>query len=155
VAGIWLINATVRRLDLLRALQQGQGMLKAALPGVVGWVLGMAVARGDFDLVVFGWVLSVLVLGIPAARLGAWQAVGRLMGRSALRRTGIDSRQLLELDDLSLVVALGLASTLPAEQAAALLAAALLGQQLLWIIGRLVGSRLAQFTPGQTGQRSA
>ena len=142
VAGIWLVNATMRRLDILCALEQGQDMVRTVLPGVAGWALGAALVEGGFELVFGAWVFLALVAVVPGMRLGVWYGMGKLLDRSVHQRTGVGPRQLLELDDLGLVIALSLAAVLPAGQGAALLAAALLGQRLMhrvagWTVGRL------------------
>ena len=142
VAGIWLVNATMRRLDILRALEQGQDMARAVLLGVAGWMLGAALGESGFELAFGAWVLLALVAIVPGVRFGAWQGLGKLLDRAVPQRTGVAPRQLLELDDLGLVIALSLAAVLPAERGAALLAAALLGQRLMhaaavWTAGRL------------------
>ena len=143
VAGIWLVNATMRRLDILRALEQGEDMVRAVLLGVAGWVLGAALVESGFELAFGAWVLLALVAIVPGVRLGAWQGMGKLLDRAGPQRTGVAPRQLLELDDLGLVIALSLATVLPAEQGAALLAAAILGQRLLHIVAVWTAGRLA------------
>ena len=143
VAGIWLVNATMRRLDILCALEQGQDMVRTVLPGVAGWVLGAALVKGGFDLAFGTWVLLALVAVVPGVRLGAWHGMGQLLDRSVHQRTGVGPRQLLELDDLGLVIALSLAAVLPAGQSAALLAAALLGQRLMHVVAVWAGARLS------------
>ena len=142
VAGVWLVNATMRRLDILHALEQGQDMVRTVLPGVVGWALGAALVAGGFEFSFGAWVLLVLIAVVPGMRLGAWHGMGKLLDRSVHQRTGVGLKQLLELDDLGLVIALSLAVVLPAGQGAALLAAALLGRWLMhavavWAVGRL------------------
>jgi hypothetical protein len=142
VAGIWLVNATMRRLDILRSLEQGQDMVRTVLPGVAGWMLGAALVEGGFELAFGTWVLLALIAVVPGVRLGIWHGMGQLLDRSVHQRTGVGPRQLLELDDLGLVIALSLATVLPAGQGAALLAATLLGQRLMhvvavWAVGRL------------------
>lgn len=143
VAGIWLVNATMRRLDILRALEQGQDMVRTVLPGVAGWALGAALVAGGFELVFGAWVFLALVAVVPGMRFGVWYGMGKLLDRSVHQRTGVGPRQLLELDDLGLVIALSLAAVLPAGQGAALLAAALLGQRLMHIVAVWTGSRLS------------
>ena len=143
VAGIWLVNATMRRLDILCALEQGQDMVRTVLPGVAGWVLGAALVEGGFELAFGTWVLLALVAVVPGVRLGAWHGMGQLLDRSVHQRTGVGPRQLLELDDLGLVIALSLAAVLPAGQSAALLAAALLGQRLLHVVSASAVGRLS------------
>ena len=143
VAGVWLVNATMRRLDILCALEQGQDMVRTVLPGVAGWVLGAALVEGGFELAFGTWVLLALVAVVPGVRLGAWHGMGQLLDRSVHQRTGIGPRQLLALDDLGLVIALSLAAVLPAGQSAALLAAALLGQRLMHVVAVWAGARLS------------
>ena len=142
VAGVWLVNATMRRLDILRALEQGQDMVRTVLLGVAGWALGAVLVEGGFELAFGVWVFLALIAVVPGVRLGAWHGLGQLLDRPVHQRTGVGQRQLLELDDLGLVIALSLATVLPAGQGAALLAAALLGRWLMyavamWAVGKL------------------
>ena len=143
VAGIWLVNATMRRLDILHALEQGQDMVRTVLPGVAGWALGATLVESGFELVFGAWVFLALVAVVPGMRLGVWYGMGKLLDRSVHQRTGVGPRQLLELDDLGLVIALSLAAVLPAGQGAALLAAVLLGQRLLHVVAVWAGGRLS------------
>ena len=143
VAGIWLVNATMRRLDILRALEQGQDMVRTVLPGVAGWALGAALSEGGLDFAFGVWVFLALVAVVPGMRFGAWHRMRRLFNRSVDQRIGVGPRQLLELDDLGLVIALGLAAVLPAGQGAALLAAALLGQRLMHVIAVWTAGKLS------------
>ena len=142
VAGIWLVNATMRRLDILCALEQGQDMVRTVLPGVAGWALGAALIKGGLELVFSAWVFLALVAIVPGVRLGVWHGMRQLFNRSMDQRTGVGPRQLLELDDLGIVIALSLATVLPAGQGAALLAAALLGQRLMHVVAMWAGDRL-------------
>ena len=143
VAGIWLVNATMRRLDILRALEQGQDMVRTVLPGVAGWALGAALVEGGLELAFGVWVLLALVAVVPGMRLGVWHGMGKLFDRSVHQHTGVGPRQLLELDDLGLVIALTLAAVLPAGQEAALLTAALLGQRLMHVVALSAVGRLS------------
>ncbi|MEE3258087.1 MAG: hypothetical protein VX293_02640, partial [Candidatus Latescibacterota bacterium] len=148
------INATLRRLDLLRTLEQGQGLVRKVLLGVAGWTLGTAFLGGGLDLVFAGWVLLILIVGVPAVRLGVWHGVGRLLGLSALRRTRVEPGQLLELDDLALIVALDLVAVLPAAQGAGLLVAALVGQRLMHLAAVLAGEKLTRLTGARVGPQA-
>ena len=145
VAGIWLINATLRRLDLLKVLEQGQGLMRTILPGVMGWGLGGALWAG-FDWRFAAWILFILLVAVPAVRLAAWHGLSRFFDKSIMRRTGVGTKQLLEFDDLALVVCLGLATLLQPEQAAALLAAVLFGQWLLHLTAVLVAEKQSNLT---------
>ncbi len=143
VAGIWLVNATMRRLDILRALEQGQDMVRTVLLGVAGWALGAALVEGGLELAFGTWVLLALVAVVPGMRLGVWHGMGKLFDRSVRQHTGVGPRQLLELDDLGLVIALPLAAVLPAGQGVALLTAALLGQRLMHVVAVSAVGRLS------------
>lgn len=143
VAGVWLVNTTMRRLDILRALEQGQDMMRTVLPGVAGWVLGAVLVEGGFELAFGAWALLALIAVVPGMRLGAWEGLGKLLDRSVHQRTSVGPRQLLELDDLGLVIALSLAVVLPAGQGAALLAAMLVGQWLMRVVAVWAADRLS------------
>ena len=151
VAGGWLINATVRRLDILRTLERGQGLVRTVLPGAVGWSMGALVVVGGLDWAFAGLILAILLLGVPVVRFGVWHGAGRVFDRAAVRRTGIEPRHLLELDDLALVIALGLAAVLPADQGAALLAAVLVGQRLMHLAALWAASRLGSLAGARGG----
>ena len=143
VAGIWLVNATMRRLDILRALEQGQDMVRTVLPGVAGWALGAMLIEGGLEFAFGAWVFLALVAVMPGVRLAMWHGMRQMFSRSVDQRTGVEPRQLLELDDLGLVIALSLAAFLPAGQGAALLAAVFLGQRLMHVVAVWVAGKLA------------
>ncbi len=143
MAGIWLVNTTVRRLDILRALEQGQDMVRMVLLGVLGWALGEVLVEGGFNLAFGAWVFLALVAVVPGMRFGVWYGMGKLTNRSVRQSTSVGPTQLLELDDLGLVVALSLAAVLPAGQGAPLLAAALLGQRLMHRVAVWTGGKLS------------
>ena len=152
IAGTWLINSTLRRLDLLQALERGHTRVRTILLGLAGWMLGSALLEGGLDILLGLWILFALVLWMPVVRFGVWQGVGRRLDRAALMRTGGGLRRLLELDDLGLVVALSLAALLPAEQGAGLLAAVLFAQRLMHLVAVLAAAKLAQFAGWQMGR---
>ena len=143
VAGIWLVNATMRRLDILRALEQGQDMVRTVLPGIAGWALGAMLIEGGLEFAFGAWAFLALVAVVPGVRLAMWHGMRQMFSRSVDQRTGIEPRQLLELDDLGLVIALSLAAFLPAGQGAALLAAALLGQRLMHVVAVWTAGKLS------------
>ena len=143
VAGIWLVNATMRRLDILRALEQGQDMVRTVLPGIAGWALGAVLIKGGLEFAFGAWAFLALVAVVPGVRLAMWHGMRQLFNRSVDQRTGVEPRQLLELDDLGLVIALSLATVLPAGQGTALLVAVLLGQRLMHVVAVWTAGRLS------------
>ena len=143
VAGIWLVNATMRRLDILRALEQGQDMVRTVLPGVAGWALGAMLSEGGLEFAFGVWVFLALVAVVPGVRLAMWHGMRQMFSRSVDQRTGVEPRQLLELDDLGLVIALSLAAFLPAGHGAALLVAVLLGQRLMHVVAVWTAGKLS------------
>jgi hypothetical protein len=140
VAGIWLINTTLRRLDILVVVERNHGLVQAGVYLVAGWMLGSGLARHQVDTGVLAWVLVLVGLLRPLVRLGFLQAAERIRGKRSLKN--LDTGGLLDLDDLALVVAMGLMSILPAEMGLALLGAVMAGRFCL----RPAGLLLQQFT---------
>ena len=141
VAGIWLINTTLRRLDILVVVERNHGLVQAGVYLVAGWILGSGLARHQVDMGVLAWVLVLVGLLRPLVRLGFLQAVERIGGKSSLKN--LDTGGLLDLDDLALIVAMSLISLLPAETGLALLGAVMAARFCL----RPAGLLLQQFTP--------
>lgn len=135
LAGAWLINATLRRLDILEAMSGSYGFAQSALLFGCGWFLGEGVLAGGVNLGVFAWAaLLVLVLRL-AARLSSRLEVRYVpaerphRGQRPVPAGGID------LDDVGLALAASLMRILPAEAGIALLGAVAAGQLCLRLIG--------------------
>ena len=135
VAGIWLINTTLRRLDVLEVAERSRGMVKVALLFLAGWILGRGLVQTGADVGLFAWMLLLLVVLRPAGRVIGLRVAGRLLGRNALKHTYVKVGDLLDLDDVVLVVAAGLTGVLEPSVGLALLGAVMVGQLVLRLVG--------------------
>ncbi|MCH2662181.1 hypothetical protein MK163_17200, partial [bacterium] len=125
--------------------------LQIAMDDMLVLLVAAVVVVGGVVWAFAGLILAILLLGVPVVRFGVWHGAGRVFDRAAVRRTGIEPRHLLELDDLALVIALGLAAVLPADQGAALLAAVLVGQRLMHLAALWAASRLGSLAGARGG----
>ena len=145
VAGVWLINATLRRLDILHVLERANSLTKFALPFAVGWLLGNGLPAHGLDVQMLVFVLAV-VLGfrplvrVASAGLTASLATTQRRGGSRYQH---DAKELVEQEDLALVVGVALYGFLPTESGLAALAAVLCGQLTLGIAGAWLALRQA------------
>ena len=126
IAGIWLINTTLRRLDILVAVERNHGLVQVGVFFVAGWMFGNGLARHQMDTGIFAWALVLLVLLRPLAMLGIARAAERIWGKRILKKR--ETEGLLDLDDLALIVAMSLMSILPAAAGLALLGAVMVGR---------------------------
>ena len=146
VAGIWLINATLRRLDILHVLDRGHTLTQFALPFAVGWVLGAGLPGNEVDLEVLAIFLMVVLVFRPLVRVGGAKLSVRAFGAQGSRRTGPQEKaeDLMVLDDIALVIAAGLYAFLPRAAGLAALVAVLVGQLALGMAGSWLATRGAE-----------
>ena len=140
VAGIWLINTTLRRLDIIGTVERSHGLVQAGVFFVAGWMLGNGLAQHQMNPGVFAWVLISLVVLRPLARLAVLRAAERIWGRRRLQPYMLEG--LLDLDALALIVAMTLSSILPPGTGLAMLGAVMAGRFCL----RPAGMLLQQWT---------
>lgn len=134
LAGAWLINATLRRLDILAAISQSYSFAQSGLLFACGWFLGEALLAGGTNLGVFSWAaLLVLVLRL-LARLSSRLEVRYVPAERPHRGHRPVPAGALDLDDVGLALAAGLLRTLPSEAGIALLGAVAVGQLCLRLI---------------------
>ena len=67
-AGIWLINCTLRRLDILRVVQHGRSFARFGLPLALGWLLGDRLQAAGIDWEAFAVTFAVILLLHPVVR---------------------------------------------------------------------------------------
>jgi|APSaa5957512622_1039677.scaffolds.fasta_scaffold16141_2 hypothetical protein len=132
VGGAWLINGTLRRLEILKMVDGGHALVRIGLYFSAGWLLGKGLALEGMAPGLFGWVLAMVVLLRPAARFG-----GNWLGMRFIGQRGVGggrdegSRGLPGLGELGLVMGAGLLVWLGQAQGNAVLAGVLVGQ---WIM---------------------
>jgi hypothetical protein len=136
-AGFWLINTTLRRVEVLALVEGGTGGLKAAVYIVTGWMLGVQCMQWEINAPLFFWTLLLLLL-LPAIRLMGWRIAGESIGGNE------GYIQWFALGDFALVAALSLTTFVDPASGAALLSALLLGKVVFaaggrWLTGVLVG----------------
>ena len=135
VAGAWLINATLRRLDVLDAVERGHAFARTGLQAVAGAALGVALHRYDINLWVMVWVL-LLATGVRVAnRWGGLRLKRRMLGRRAVRDVRRELERRVLLEDGALAAGLGFALYDPGPVGDSVLAA-LFGAQ--WVLAGLV-----------------
>lgn len=135
LAGAWLINATLRRLDILGAVSESYRFAQSALLFGCGWFLGEGVLAGGVNLGVFAWA-ALLVLALRlAARLSSRLEVRYVPAERPHRGQRRVPAGGLDLDDVGLALAASLMRILPAEAGIALLGAVAAGQLCLRLIG--------------------
>lgn len=68
IAGIWLINCTLRRLDILRVVERSRPFVRFGLPLALGWLLGDRLQASGIDWESFAVTLAVVLLLRPAVK---------------------------------------------------------------------------------------
>ncbi|MEW6750555.1 MAG: hypothetical protein AB1505_06210 [Candidatus Latescibacterota bacterium] len=112
-SGLWLINCTLRRPEILRSVQASHGVLRAALYLGVGWFIGSGVIHQGLDLRALVWVLvCVLLLRTAGGWLGGHLAA-HLLGARAPKRLQASAGDLPQLGDVGLVVAASMGVAAP------------------------------------------
>lgn len=135
LAGAWLINATLRRLDILEAMSQSYSFAQSALLFGCGWFLGEGVLAGGVSLRVFAWAALLVVVLRLAARLSSRLEVRYVPAERPHRGQRPVPAGAIDLDDVGLALAASLMRILPAEAGIALLGAVAAGQLCLRLIG--------------------
>lgn len=138
VAGFWLVNATLRRLDILHVLQRGAALPRLLTPFLGGWIVGAGLRDTGMETGAFAVVL-VLVLALrPASRLAGRRLLlaGTQQGHRG-RRPEAPVADLVDVDALGLLIVASLTRQLEPETAIAVMAATLLAQ---WLLGLGAGA---------------
>ena len=135
IAGAWLINATLRRLDILRAVSRSYSFSQSALLFGCGWFLGEGALAGGVSLGVFAWAALLVVALRLAARLSSRLEVRYVPAERPHRGHRQQTAGTIDLDDVGLALAASLMRALPAEAGIALLGAVASGQLCLRLIG--------------------
>jgi len=155
VAGAWLINATLRRLDILDVAGRSHHAMKIGLYFTAGWWIGHGMSQVRIDMGMFIWVLVLIGVLQPIAHVGGLQVALRLVGRGALKRFRGGVSDWLDLDDLGVVVAVGLAGLLEETVGLAVLAGVLVGKLALRLVGGWLRPRTAVYGEAAGGRQNA
>lgn len=109
VAGGWVINATLRRLEVIRVADRVHPVMRIGLFFTAGWVLGQGIGRSGIDPVVALWVFTVIAGLRPVAAVAETRLVRRLLHVPAVKRSREHDWLGPGQEDLALVAAVGLA----------------------------------------------
>lgn len=131
VAGFWLINATLRRLDILHVLERGASLPRLLTPFLGGWLVGGGVGTVGFDAAAFGLVLVLVMFVRPAVRI-VGRRVAQVGQHAARRRQEPFMAALVEVDELGILLAAVLTRLLEPAAGVGALAAVLVAQ---WLLG--------------------
>ena len=104
VAGFWLINATLRRLDILRVLDRGARFPRVTVPFLAAWYVGAGLRQGLMDTIVFAVVAVGVVALRPVVRLVTARVVESAIDRRRRRRPPPAAAQGISIDELGLVI---------------------------------------------------
>jgi len=132
VAGFWLINATLRRLDILHVLKRGASLPRLLVPFLGGWLVGSSVGSAGFDIAAFGLVLVLVMFVRPAARILGRRVIQVGQHASRRRRPEPFSPALANIDELGILLAAVFTRLLEPAAGVGALAAVLLAQ---WLLG--------------------
>ena len=132
-AGIWLINCTLRRLDILRVAERGRSFVRFGLPLALGWLLGDRLQAAGIDWEAFAVTLAVVLLLRPAVKFISAK-VARLLSRKASTASSPPGGDLSESEQLSLLAALMVFRAFDGGVGAGVLAGVFAGYQVLNVV---------------------
>jgi hypothetical protein len=132
VAGFWLVNATLRRLDILHVLQRGATLPHLLAPLLGGWLVGGGARDAGIDPGTFGLVLILALLLRPVARIAGRRMVAGLVVTRGRRKESLPAG-LVEIDALGILLATVLTRILEPAAGSGAMAAVLAAQWLLRI----------------------
>ncbi|MFH1570460.1 MAG: hypothetical protein ABIL09_20890 [Gemmatimonadota bacterium] len=148
VAGIWLINATLRRVDVVHVLGRGAAVPRLGVPVLAGWMLARTFpGAGAGDWLAFGVVLLALLGVRTAVRVRGARVGGGGTPQAARAAEAGGLAGLLVVGELPLVIAAGASRVVAAPTAWAVLAAAVASQLILGAAAALVRHRSAPPLP--------
>jgi hypothetical protein len=131
IAGAWLINSTLRRLELLRSAQRAQPAMRIGLLCVAGWTFGSGVVQHGLAVLVMLAVLLLVCVMRPLAMWCGWLAARRIAAAGWIKHPPQRERELLtNIESMGLALAIGLCQLLDGPAGVAALGAVLISQ---WI----------------------
>lgn len=135
IAGAWVINATLRRLDLHHVIEKSTMVGSVGIPFLVGWTIGHGVTVHGFSGQGFLIGLCLLVVMRPIVRTLGWRLGERLIKAKnppALTREG--ESLLFDRGGFAFVIALVLAMTISGPTGIGFLTAVVASQVVFALI---------------------
>ena len=140
VAAVWLINTTLRRLDILRAITAGDPSMRGGISFGAGFFLGEFLAKGC-DLPTVLYVFLAMAAIRPIAAIGALVAARQMLPMPALRSLHISSQTYFGSSELALAGAVLLGYLLPVPEGVSIVAGVLAAKWFLAICNELLRER--------------
>ena len=142
VAGFWLINATLRRLDILGVLDRGARLPRVAVPFLAAWLAGSGLRQGSFDAGTFLLVALGVIAVRPVVRLATARVVeGGSFDRRRRGRSTSPMADRIVLDELGLLIGVQLVGLLHPDAGVGGMAGVLAGALCLGAVRCWWGSR--------------
>jgi hypothetical protein len=135
IAGAWLINSTLRRLEILRSAERFQSTMKIGLLCVGGWLLGNGLATRGVSIPVLCGVFVLVVLLRPAAAWAGRQSVRRLAPAGVFKGMSKERQRLPQVETIGLALAVGLVELVEGPAGTGVLAGVMVGQWALSLTG--------------------
>jgi hypothetical protein len=140
VAAVWLINTTLRRLDILRALTAGGPPMRGGIYFVAGFLLGEFLPQG-FDAPTAFYVFLAMAAIRPVAAMGALVAARQMLAMPTLRSMHVSSETYFGSSELALAAAVLMGYLLPVPVGVSIVAAVMAAQWFLAICNELLRER--------------
>ena len=135
MAGVWLINATLRRLDVHHVIDRSRGLSSVGVPFLLGWILGFGIATRGISGEGFLAGLCLILAIRPIVRIAGWRLGEYLIkakNPQALSREG----ESLLFDNSGFLIAVVLVTVISGPVGVGFLAAALVSQLVFAAISR-------------------
>lgn len=133
MAGVWVINATLRRLDIHHVIEKSSSITSIGVPFVLGWTIGHGVNVYGINGKAFLAGLCLILAVRPIVRMAGWR-VGEFLikARNSAARSGEGESVLF--DTSGFLIALVLTMTISGSVGVSFLAAALVSQLTFAVI---------------------
>ena len=131
LAGVWLINGTLRRLDILHVINRGRRIAHFGLPLAAGWLLGSSIPRHGIDLETAIVTFAISGLMRPAVKIGAVIVANRALRNGPIARAESPHADIAVSEQLPLLFAVLLYNALDAAAGTAVLAGVMSGEIVL------------------------
>jgi len=133
MAGAWVINATLRRLDIHHVIEKSSSLSTIGVPFVLGWTLGYGVSIYGINGKAFIVGLCLILAVRPIVRIAGWRVGEYLIKARNPAALSWEGESVL-FDTSGFLIALVLTMTISGSAGVSFLAAALVSQLTFAVI---------------------